>query len=183
MKKFILSVSVILVFLGYTVYQKNVGSQYAMIDPKQSAGVVLPNPGAVVAEGPITKPSIVPVKTTSSPKQTTQSANVTTQTTVQTNKPSGQYVDGQYVGDVTDAFYGNVQVQATVSGGKLTNVQFLSYPNDRGHSVMINSQAMPLLVSEAIQTQNANVNIISGATDTSQAFIQSLGSALSQAKS
>lgn len=91
------------------------------------------------------------------------------------------YKDGTYTGTSVNVFYGNVQVQVTVSGGKMTNVRFLDYPQDRGTSVMINSQAMPLLQSEAIQSQSANVDTISGASFTSQGFVQSLQSALSQA--
>lgn len=47
--------------------------------------------------------------------------------------------------------------------------------------MMINNQAMPMLRSEAIQAQSANVDTVSGATMTSEAFIQSLQSALDQA--
>ncbi len=96
--------------------------------------------------------------------------------------PMPPYKDGTYTGNVADAFYGNIQVQATIQNGKITNVQFLQYPNDRTRSIAINTLAMPNLSSEAIQAQNANVNIVSGATDSSNAFIQSLSSALSQAK-
>ena len=92
------------------------------------------------------------------------------------------YKDGSYTGSVANAFYGNVQVQATIQGGNITGVQFLQYPNDRPNSVAINSQAMPILQQEAIQAQSNNVSIVSGATDTSQAFIASLGSALTQAQ-
>jgi uncharacterized protein with FMN-binding domain len=92
------------------------------------------------------------------------------------------YKDGTYTGISADAFYGNIQVKAIISGGKITDVQFLDYPQDRRNSIEINSQAMPLLKSEAIQIQNANVDIISGATATSQAFVQSLQSALNQAQ-
>ncbi len=107
-----------------------------------------------------------------------------------TTPPAGQnptpvgrtYKDGTYTGDPADAYYGNVQVKATVAGGKVTEVQFLDYPHDRRTSQMINMMATPLLRSEAIQTQTAQVDIISGATQTSQAFIASLGSALSQAQ-
>jgi len=73
-------------------------------------------------------------------------------------------------------------VQVVVQGGKLTDVTFLDYPQTHQTSVYINSQAMPYLKQEAIQAQSANVNMVSGATLTSQAFIQSLASALSQAK-
>lgn len=98
------------------------------------------------------------------------------------NGPMMSYKDGQYVGDVADAFYGNVQVQASIKGGKITNITFLQYPNDRERSIAINSQAMPYLKQEAIAAQTANVDIISGATATSQAFVTSLASALNQAK-
>jgi uncharacterized protein with FMN-binding domain len=94
---------------------------------------------------------------------------------------TGQYRDGTYTGSIADAYYGNVQVQATIQGGKITNVQFLDYPKDRQTSVIINSQAMPYLISEAIQAQSANVNVVSGATASSGAFQQSLASALAQA--
>ena len=93
------------------------------------------------------------------------------------------YKDGQYTGDVADAFYGNVQIKATIQSGKVTNVQFLQYPNDRANSIRINQQAMPYLIQEALQAQSAHVDIVSGATDTSGAFIESLTSALSQAQS
>lgn len=93
----------------------------------------------------------------------------------------GKFKDGEYVGPASDAYYGYVQVKAVISGGKLADVVFLQYPNDRSTSRYINEQATPYLRSEAISAQSANVNIISGATDTSLAFRQSLASALAQA--
>ncbi len=100
---------------------------------------------------------------------------------VSTPVQQGAYKDGTYTGSVADAFYGNIQVQAVISGGRLTDVVFLQYPNDRSTSIAINSQAMPYLKQEAIQAQSAQVDIVSGASDTSQAFQQSLSSALGQA--
>jgi uncharacterized protein with FMN-binding domain len=94
---------------------------------------------------------------------------------------SGNYKDGAYTGVVADAYYGNIQVQAVIQNGKITDVNFLQYPNDRRTSIEINTQAMPILRSEAIQVQSANVDIVSGATDSSIAFRQSLSSALNQA--
>jgi uncharacterized protein with FMN-binding domain len=92
------------------------------------------------------------------------------------------YADGVYTGDAVDANYGYIQVQATIKDGKIADVTFLRYPNDRNTSIEINGQAMPILKSEAISIQNANVDIVSGATDSSLAFNQSLGTALAQAK-
>ena len=123
------------------------------------------------------------VNITPSPEATmvTQTPNITATPTSLPPKKTGLYKDGTYTGDVTDAYYGNVQIQAVVSGGRIATVNFLQYPNDRDRSVRINSYAMPILQSEAIQTQKSQVDIVSGATDTSQAFIQSLQSALAKA--
>jgi uncharacterized protein with FMN-binding domain len=95
---------------------------------------------------------------------------------------SGRYRDGQYTGDVTDAYYGTVQVEAIIQSGEIMDVRFLDYPHDRRTSARINAQAMPWLTTEAIQAQSANVDIISGATLTSEAFALSLQSALVQAR-
>ncbi|TSA44228.1 FMN-binding protein [bacterium] len=98
-------------------------------------------------------------------------------------KPVGSgYKDGVYTGSVADAFYGLVQVKATIANGSISDVAFLSYPNDQENSRYINSQAMPLLTQEAIAAQTAHVDIISGATETSLAFRESLGVALAAAK-
>ena len=81
-----------------------------------------------------------------------------------------------------NVYYGYVQVQAVIKGGQIARVNFLQYPNDRNTSRMINSQAMPMLSQEAIQAQSADVSGVSGASATSQGFIQSLGDALAQAR-
>jgi len=91
---------------------------------------------------------------------------------------TGQYRDGEYTGDVADAYFGQVQVKVVIQGGRITDVQFLNYPHDRRTSQRINQQAMPWLQQEAIQAQSASVDLISGATLTSQAFIESLQTAL-----
>ena len=115
---------------------------------------------------------------------TTSSSNNTSQnqTTSQTQS-NVSYKDGTYTGNVANAFYGNLQVQATVSGGKLTDVKLLQYPSDRTESVQVNNKSNPILISEALTAQTANVQIVSGATQSSEAFQQSLGNALSQAQS
>jgi len=97
--------------------------------------------------------------------------------------PAVVYKNGTYTGSVADAYYGNVQVQTTIQSGKITDVAFLQSPNTHGTSIAINGQAMPYLKQEAIQSQSANVNIVSGATDTSMAFQQSLAAALAKAQS
>lgn len=96
-------------------------------------------------------------------------------------KRMGRYKDGIYTGSVADAFYGNIQVRVTITNGMISDVTFLQSPNDRRTSVAINSYAKPILAEEAISAQSASVNIVSGATDSSRAFIESLSNALQQA--
>ena len=95
---------------------------------------------------------------------------------------TGRYRNGEYVGNVTDAFYGNLQVKAVIEGGRLSAVQFLQYPNDRPTSIQVNGEAMPILQQEAIAAQSGEVDIVTGATDSSEAFRTSLASALAQAQ-
>lgn len=95
---------------------------------------------------------------------------------------TGKFKNGTYTGTSADAYYGYIQVQAVVSEGELSDVQFLDYPSGKPESVEINSWALPVLRSEAISAQSANVNLVSRATDSSKAFIESLSSALAQAK-
>ena len=94
-----------------------------------------------------------------------------------------QYRDGAYTGPVVDAYYGLMQIQAIIKGGRLTSIRVLKYPNDRSTSIFINRQALPMLRDEVISAQSANVDIVSGATLSSEAFIQSLGAAMTRAQS
>jgi uncharacterized protein with FMN-binding domain len=92
-----------------------------------------------------------------------------------------KYKDGRYTGDVTDALYGNIQVQVIIANGKIGDISFLQYPSENKTSISINQHAMPILKSEAIQMQNSQVDIVSGASSSSQAFQKSLSSALQKA--
>ena len=115
------------------------------------------------------------------PPESTPAATAPAPAPAPATNPKAAFKDGSYTGSSVNAFYGYVQVKATVSGGKLADVTFLSYPSDRDTSRYINSQAMPMLTEEAISAQSANVDLIGGATDTSLAFRQSLRSALAKA--
>ena len=95
---------------------------------------------------------------------------------------SGSFADGIYTGPAIDAYYGIMQIQAIVQNGRLASIKVLRYPSDRRTSVAINRQALPMLRDEVISAQSAKVDIISGATLTSEAFIMSLRGALRQAR-
>ncbi|HUJ73619.1 MAG TPA: FMN-binding protein, partial [bacterium] len=78
--------------------------------------------------------------------------------------------DGSFTGRREYAYYGFVKVAAEVTGGRLTNVRVLEYPRDNGTSRYINGIALPYLIREAVQSQSGSVDLISGATFTSDAF-------------
>lgn len=161
MKKFIIGLGVLGVFIMYSLWVRH-------------------------EQPTIAKPSsLASANTTSTSSNTASNANSSSmmnQSPTMNSSMTAKYKDGIYTGSVADAYYGNVQVSAKISGGQITDVTFLQYPDTHDTSVMINQQAMPYLKQEAIQSQNANVQIISGATFTSQAFVQSLTAALNQAK-
>lgn len=114
--------------------------------------------------------------------QASQTASTGARPFLASNNVSTSYRDGSYTGSRENAFYGYVQVKAVVNNGQLTNVQVLEYPTHAGTSRYINSIALPYLVQEAVQVQDpTQVNLISGATLSSEAFVRSLDAALMKA--
>jgi uncharacterized protein with FMN-binding domain len=182
MKKYVLSSIVIVSFIAYSFYQRVFGMQSTPVISTSNVTSKLSQNSPTIKPTPTIIPTNTPVI-----NQPTTTQKIPTSTPIPTATPvpavASGYKDGTYTGDPADAFYGNIQVQATINGGKITNVTFLQYPNDRGQSIEINQQADPILAQEAIQAQNAQVDVVSGATDSSQAFVQSLQSALDKAKS
>ncbi|HSR22441.1 MAG TPA: FMN-binding protein [Candidatus Eisenbacteria bacterium] len=84
-------------------------------------------------------------------------------------------------GDVADTRWGPVQVQLHISGGKITDVAMLAYPQGNFRDVEINSYALPVLIQETVDKQSANIDTVGGATVTSDGYLQSLQSALDKA--
>jgi uncharacterized protein with FMN-binding domain len=83
--------------------------------------------------------------------------------------------------DVPNRF-GDVQVRVTMSGGRLVDVTALALPTDRPRSAEISQQAAPILRSEALQAQSASIDIVSGATYTSESYARSLQGAIDAAR-
>lgn len=86
-----------------------------------------------------------------------------------------------YTGSVVSTRYGNVQVQITVENGQITKSAVLQVPWSNGRDQQINSRAVPTLNSEVVKAQSADIDMVSGATYTSDGYIQSLQSAIDQA--
>ncbi len=86
-----------------------------------------------------------------------------------------------YTGDSADTRWGPVQVQITVQGGRITASQAVQYPQNNGRDAQINGFALPVLNQEVVQQQSASIDTVSGATVTSDGYLQSLQSAIDQA--
>jgi uncharacterized protein with FMN-binding domain len=86
------------------------------------------------------------------------------------------------VGDAVMTEYGTVQVKIKVRGTRIVSITNLALPFDRGRSQEISAVAGPLLRSEALQAQSASIDVVSGATYTSDGYAQSLQSALDRAR-
>jgi uncharacterized protein with FMN-binding domain len=108
--------------------------------------------------------------TTSASPTPTTSSSTSTSTAAKT-----------YTGSVASTRWGNVQVTITVTNGKITDVAVPVYPSGNGKDQEINAYALPVLRQETLAAQNASIDTVSGATVTSDGYLESLQSALDAA--
>jgi uncharacterized protein with FMN-binding domain len=112
--------------------------------------------------------SPAPTGTTTAPHTTTAAKTTSTYT-------------GTVTGTAADTRWGPVQVAVTLASGKITAVDVVQEPDSNGRDQEINADAVPQLVQETLQAQGTQIDMVSGATYTSDGYVQSLQSALDQA--
>jgi uncharacterized protein with FMN-binding domain len=105
----------------------------------------------------------------------------TTGTGTDTTSGTGTAQTATVTGTATDTRWGPVQVQITVANGEISDVTVVEYPTGNGKDREINARALPVLVQEALDAQSADIDMVSGATVTSEGYIGSLQSALDEA--
>ena len=98
------------------------------------------------------------------------------------NTTSQIYKDGTYIGKSTTTAWGDVQLKIKITNNKITQITILKYPNTHSHSVALNQRVLPIYRQEAIKSQSANIQQVSGATETWKGFTGSLQNALIQAR-
>ena len=129
-----------------------------------------------------TKPATKAAVTTSSTPASTQSQGqvpAATQIQSATPTPTAKSVSGTFAGPVVDVSYGNVQVQITVSNGKITDAQALIAPT--GKNARYTSFSVPVLRKQTLAAQSDAIQGASGASYTSYGWYKSLQGALSKA--
>lgn len=142
--------------------------------------------GGTVAVGDASAASSGTSSTTGSavatPAPTTGTAAPTPADTASSATTAGTYKDGTATGAVISTRFGDVQVEVTISGGAISDVTALQLPDRDRRSQSIASAAAPILREEALTAQSASIDLLSGATYTSEAYAESLQSALDQVR-
>lgn len=137
---------------------------------------------AVASGGPSTgTPGSDASGTTDAPAAGSPDGGGTTSGSSGSSGSSRVAASGTFTGDSVPTRWGDVQVQITVSGGKVTKSEAVVYPQGNNRDAEINSSALPVLADEAVSAQSAKIDAVSGATVTSDGYISSLQSALDQA--
>jgi len=118
--------------------------------------------------------------TSTAPTTSTPGATATPAPSATASAPAAASATKTITGTAVDTRYGPVQVKVTFSGTTITAVDTVQYPSESGRDVEINSQALPILQQETLSKQSAQIDTVSGATYTSEGYIQSLQSAIDQ---
>lgn len=155
------TVTIVVLLFGYhtsTNRSAAIGAATTPISGQQ------PSSGSETSTGPAS-----PTQSSGSPR-----SSKSTKSTASTSKRS-------FTGDVAQTERGPVQVEVVVSNKKITDVKILQVPTEDPMDVRINQFAVPILIQETITAQSAKIDMVSGATVTSDGYVQSLQSALDRA--
>lgn len=87
----------------------------------------------------------------------------------------------KYTGRVAQTRWGPVEVEVAVTDGTITKVTVVQSPSGNGRDIEINNRALPVLVHETVDAQSTQIDMVSGATVTSEGYVKSLQSALDAA--
>lgn len=95
--------------------------------------------------------------------------------------PAGATWSGTVTGPPVPVKWGDVQVRATITDGRITAVDVLRAPDENTRDRQVNAAAVPVLVRETIAAQSTRIDMVSGATFTSTGYVRSLQAALDRA--
>lgn len=126
-----------------------------------------------------TKSATPSTSATTATKSATPTASATPSATKTTAAPTTKSVSGTFTGDAVNIGYGVVQVQITVSNGKITDAQAVQAPS--GRNDRWTQMCIPVMRQKTLAAQGSNITGVSGASYTSYGWWKSLVSALSKA--
>jgi uncharacterized protein with FMN-binding domain len=140
------------------------------------------SPTTPTATTPTAAPTQSAAPTPATPAKTKKAKPAATKkATAPATAPAASGASGTFTGATSNTQFGPVQVQITVSNGKITAAKALQFPNRDFRSQSISSQAIPYLVQETLAASSSNIQGVGGASYTSQGWYDSLVSALAKA--
>jgi uncharacterized protein with FMN-binding domain len=169
---FMSTLTVLVLLFGYHTSTSSASAQGG------SASVAAPASGSAISGG---LSSGSTASSSSASSSAAASSTAAAAPTTAAAAPSTAAASSTVTGTVADTRWGPVQVQLTIAGKKITNVAVVQYPNGNGKDQEINAQALPILIQETLDKQSASIDMVSGATVTSDGYLQSLQSALDKA--
>lgn len=155
------------------------------LKPHTTAGALSVDAGSTPAAGPSSAPAEPGTPSPSASagsggggsSATAPSASPKSTTSPEPKSSTTRTVDG----DAVQTRYGPVQLRITLTGGRITAVTAIQLPQDNPRDSEISGFAVPQLTQEALAAQSARIDTVSGATYTSEGYVQSLQSALDKA--
>lgn len=163
--------------LSFKTHPQSIAAPPAAISTTAPGSLAAATAGTSTARSGSSKGGTGSSTTTSGANAGTASTSTKAKTSSTAKATSTKTITGSSV----DTRYGPVQVRIVVTNGKLTGVAAVDYPANSGRDQQINAAAIPALNQEVLAAGNAKVDMISGATYTSQGYLDSLQSALDKA--
>jgi uncharacterized protein with FMN-binding domain len=154
------------------------GAAGLLVTAKQLTGSSSPSHHLALTSAPTPSSTSVPATPAPTPAPGSSPASTAAPSTTATTAGGVRVI----VGDPEDNPYGTIQVRVTLNGGRITDVSTVQSPNDRGRSVEIAQQSLPVLRQEVLRAQSAQIDVVSGASYDSQGYAQSVQSALDKAR-
>ena len=173
----------ILLLVGLAVAGNTLADRISAIE--DSAAVITveiqPTPGMTSASSEM---SLIPATETSKESTTDPSENTfstessTALDTSVTAVAQGNYIDGIYRG-TGSGFRGDITVDVTVEGGLITSITVVSSEEDRKYF----DRAIDVILDDIYDAQTTQVDVVSGATYSSEGILQAVENALASAGS
>jgi uncharacterized protein with FMN-binding domain len=87
-----------------------------------------------------------------------------------------------FLGPAMTTPFSAIQVRAFFTGRRLTGIETVLLSGDGPHTEALNARAEPILRESALEAGDADVDVVSGATSTSEIWLDSLQGAIDKAR-
>ena len=149
--------------------------------PAAAAGSTAAAASGTTGGGPTARSSTSADSTGAPPEPSSPSSRSSRSPSSRSPSAAASATSSTYTGAAVDTRWGVVQVQITVDNATITSADAVQLPQGNPRDQQINAYAVPVLDQEVLRRQSADIDVVSGATVTSEGYLQSLQSAIDQA--